>query len=883
MTEKQKMMLIDGHSLVFRAFYALYQQLQSMRNKNGLHTNALYGFHNMLESVIEREQPTHIMVAFDAGRTTFRHEYFDDYKGGRASMPAELAEQMPYFKEMLDAFGIMYYELPNYEADDIIGTLAHQAAANDFEVVILSGDKDLLQLAAENIRVDITRRGVQQVTAYTPAEVAEEYNLSPSQIVDLLGLAGDPSDNIPGVSGIGEKTAIKLLKEYDTIENLYQHIAEMKPSKRKENLLNEKETALLCKKLATILVDAPVSIRLDQLKYKGKHLEKLVDFYQEMDFNSHLKKLDTKSLYEDTPDAERANYSWLDEISKEHLPEHAALHIEIMDEDYHKEVPLAIAWGTQDYIYVTSIEIAQQSKSFVQWLSNPQKQKIVYDSKALWLLFDRYGMQVEGVSFDTMLASYLLTSEDTSKEFYFVAQKYGLTQFQPSESIYGKGAKRQIPTTMEKVYQYAAEKIAALNALQPKLQEALVANEQLNLLETLEMPLARILAKMEKEGIKVDPHVLKQLQKEFGARLQQIEEAIYQEAGERFNINSPKQLSEILFEKLNYPVIRKTKTGYSTAQDVLEKLAAHAPIAQYILDYRGLSKIQSTYIDGMLKVIDKKTSLVHTRYQQTVARTGRLSSKDPNLQNIPIRQEEGRMIRKAFHPKREGWELYSADYSQIELRLLAHISGDEHMLKAFQDGEDIHLSTAMRIYGKNAEDITPNLRRDAKAVNFGIVYGISDYGLSENLGISRKAAKNLIDTYFERYPGVKKYIETIIRETKEKEYVETLYGRRRYLPDINNRNFNLRSFAERVAMNTPIQGSAADIIKMAMIAVSNRMEREALRSKMLLQVHDELIFEVPQDEKEALVTLVKEEMEHIADLNVPLKVDGGFGKTWYEL
>lgn len=883
MTQKEKLLLIDGHSLIFRAFYALYQQLNSMRNKNGLHTNALYGFHNMLESVLDREKPTHVLVAFDAGRTTFRHEYFKEYKGGRDSMPGELAEQMPYFKDMLAGFGIPYYELENYEADDIIGTLATKADQNGMDVVVLSGDKDMMQLATESVRVDITRRGVQQVTAYTPAAVEEEYEVTPAQIIDLIGLAGDPSDNIPGVTGVGEKTGIKLLKQYDTVENLYEHIDEMNASKRKENLIKEKDLALLGKKLATILTDAPVTVELPDLKYQGKHLEKLVKFYQEMDFKSHLQKLNTEGLYEQEEAQKVVTYEWLDDIQTEHLMSPAALHVEIMDDDYRQETPLVIGWGNGDQIYLTDPKTAKNSKAFKAWIEDATQSKYVYDSKALVILCDRLGLKAAGIDFDVMLASYLLTSEDTSKEFYFVADKHNISYIAPSESVYGKGAKRHVPEDLNKVYQYVAEKLTAIFELTPQLKEDLESNEQLSLLKTIEMPLALILAQMEKEGIKVDREVLKGLQLEFSKILASYEDKIYEEAGETFNINSPKQLSGILFEKLGYPVIRKTKTGYSTAQDVLEKLAPQAPIAQYILDYRGIAKIQSTYVDGLLKVVDKKTELVHTRYQQTVARTGRLSSKDPNLQNIPVRQEEGRMIRQAFTSKHPDWELFSADYSQIELRILAHMSGDEHMIEAFKHNKDIHLSTAMRIFDKSAEKVTKNLRRDAKAVNFGIVYGISDYGLSENLGISRKKAKNLIDTYFERYPGVKKYIHEIIRETRDKGYVETLYGRRRYLPDINHRNFNLRSFAERMAMNTPIQGSAADIIKLAMIAVDERLRQEGLAARMLLQVHDELIFEVPESEKEELATLVQEAMEQVADLKVPLKVSGEFGKTWYDL
>lgn len=888
MTTKNKLLLIDGHSVAFRAFYALHSQLERMKNANGLHTNALYGFHNMLENILEKEQPTHALVAFDAGSTTFRHEFFDDYKGGRDSMPGELSEQMPYLKELLTAFGLKSYELPNFEADDIIGTLANEAARQDYEVVVLSGDKDLTQLVTKDIRVDITVKGVSNVEEYTMETVEELMGVRPDQIVDYLGLSGDPSDNIPGVTGVGDKTAIKLLKQYDTMENLYEHIDEMNKSKRKENLINEKDIAFLSKKLAQINTEAPIEISANELEYPGKDVEKLITFYKEMDFNSHLEKLDTKEYMEslgEQPKEKEIQYEVVDEMTAEMFAEETVLYLEMLDENYHQAEIETVAWGNAEKVYLTTMAQALASKAFKEYIEDSNKHKMTYDLKAYYVALLRRDLKLNGVDFDAVLASYLLTSEDSSSgDVADITEKHGYKGVLPDEAIYGKGAKRGVPTDKEKMFKHVASKVDGLFAIRENISKELIKNEQEELLYEIEMPLAYILGDMEMDGIKVDSKQIEKLQTEFAERLTDIEQKIYDLAGEEFNINSPKQLSEILFVKMGYTPIRKTKTGFSTAQDVLEKLQAEAPIVEHILKYRQIAKIQSTYIDGLLKVIDSKTGLVHTRYQQTVARTGRLSSVDPNLQNIPIRLEEGRKVRQAFVPRKKDWKLFSADYSQIELRILAHISEDEHLIETFKNNEDVHTTTAVRVFNlDSADEVTPNMRRDAKAVNFGIVYGISDYGLSQNLGISRAEAKDYIDTYFERFPGVKEYIDRIIREAKDQGYVETIFHRRRYLPDINSRNYNLRSFAERTAMNTPIQGSAADIIKVAMIQVAERLEKEKLEAKMLLQVHDELVFEAPETEIPTLSKLVEETMENALDLAIPLKVESNAGDTWYDL
>ncbi|MDN6326762.1 MAG: DNA polymerase I [Alkalibacterium sp.] len=884
MTDNKKLLLIDGHSVAFRAFYGLHSQLERMKNKNGLHTNALYGFHNMLEVIVEKEKPTHALVAFDAGKTTFRHEYFKEYKGGRSKMPSEFAEQIPYMKDLLKGFGLKSYELPNFEADDIIGTLSKEAEERGFEVVVLTGDRDLTQLASDYVRIDITKKGVKDLKEYTKASIQEEMGLTPNQIVDMKGLAGDASDNIPGVTKIGEKTALKLLHKYGSIENLYEHIDEMKKSKRKEYLIDEKETAFLSKKLATIDREAPIKIMLDELGYNGQDMEALISFYKEMDFNSHLSKLDTSEYMEElAEEVVEIDFTLVKNIDASMFKEGMALYTEMLDENYHHSEIISIAWGNEENLYVTDPKTAFQSDAFKEWIEDESVHKVVYDAKQTYVALNRNNIKIKGITFDIMLASYLLTAEDSSSgDLADVALKHDYQNISPDEMVYGKGKKISKPEDEALMHDHIARKVLAISVLSEKLDNELKENEQEDLLKKMELPLAMVLSEMEIQGITVDAERLETMKSEFQETLDRVEKQIFKEAGEEFNINSPKQLGVILFEKMGYPVIKKTKTGYSTAQDVLEKLRDQAPIVEYILEYRQISKIQSTYIEGLLKVIDPETSKIHTRYLQTVARTGRLSSVDPNLQNIPIRLEEGRKIRQAFVPREKGWKIYASDYSQIELRILAHISEDEHFIKAFNDDEDIHNTTAMRVFDvDDASKITPNMRRDAKAVNFGIVYGISDYGLSQNLNITRKEAKEYIDTYFERFPGVKKFIDDIIREAKDKGYVETLFHRRRYLPEINSKNFNLRSFAERTAMNTPIQGSAADILKMAMIEMNKRIKENNMQATMLLQVHDEVIFEVPEHEIEQLEKLVEEVMENTVKLSVPLKVDSSYGNSWY--
>ncbi|WOI91838.1 DNA polymerase I [Streptococcus intermedius] len=879
MEKKNKLLLIDGSSVAYRAFFALYNQIDRFKSPSGLHTNAIYGFHLMLNHLLERVQPTHILVAFDAGKTTFRTEMYADYKGGRAKTPEEFREQLPFIREMLQHLGIHYYDLAQYEADDIIGTLDKMAEKTDvpYDVTIVSGDKDLIQLTDDNTVVEISKKGVAEFEEFTPAYLMEKMGISPVQFIDLKALMGDKSDNIPGVTKIGEKTGLKLLLEYGSLEGIYDHIDQLKQSKMKENLIKDKEIAFLSRKLVTIDTQAPIKIGLEDILYQGSDIKQLGRFYDEMGFKQFKQALESEVEPEEMADIA---FEEVMEVRPEMLSADDFFYFEMLGDNYHIDEMVGFAWGNAQKIYVSQDVRLLQQPIFKEFLENTALK--VYDLKRSKVLLSRLGIELSQLAFDSRLAKYLLSTVDNN-EIATIASLYGKTKLDEDEVIYGKGAKRALP---EKpiLLNHLARKVAVLVETEQPMMDLLRQHDQLNLLYEMEQPLALVLAKMEIAGIKVERETLQTMQVENERVLTQLTQEIYDLAGEEFNINSPKQLGGILFEKLGLPTsfTKKTKTGYSTAVDVLERLAPIAPIVEKILEYRQIAKIQSTYVMGLQDWIlaDGK---IHTRYLQDLTQTGRLSSVDPNLQNIPIRLEQGRLIRKAFVPDWKDSVLLSSDYSQIELRVLAHISGDKHLIEAFRHGADIHTSTAMRVFGiEKPEDVTPNDRRNAKAVNFGVVYGISDFGLANNLGISRKEAKSYIDTYFERYPGIKNYMENVVREARDKGYVETLFHRRREIPDINSRNFNVRGFAERTAINSPIQGSAADILKIAMIRLDQALRAGRFKSRMLLQVHDEIVLEVPANELTAIKTLVKEIMESAIELSVPLKADESAGETWYE-
>lgn len=890
-----KLMMIDGNNLTYRAFYGITAPLQTA---DGRPTNAVYGFMLMLLRLLQDEKPTHILVTFDAGKKTFRHDTYGDYKAGRQKTPPELTTQFPLLKELIEALGIKQYELDNYEADDIMGTLAAKADAEKCETVIVSGDQDVLQLASEYVRINLLKgKGVGDVLPHGPEQIMERFGLTPEQIIDLKGLMGDSSDNIPGVPGVGEKTALKLLHEYGSVENLLEHTDELK-GKMKERIVENAESARLSKKLATIFREVPLPLEWSELAYAGADRDTAVPVLKKLQFNSLIEKIPYagsagededpfapfEPQAEDRPalDVRIVDEEQLGELV-EFLPKVNVLQAETHGDNPHHAEIVGLTLHGEDRYYYVPFEVLRSPKAspILDWLEDPEVPKNGYDLHRTDLALYWHGVNFAGAAFDLQLAAYLIDPTETATTIGGLAEKYELPKLAEDEDVYGKGAKFAWPDT-ETLANHSARKAEALDAILPKQRELLESFEMNKLFFDLEMPLSRILADMEKQGIAVNPDDLEALGTEFEAEIERLKSEIYEHAGMEFNINSTRQLGEILFDKLGLPAGKKTKTGYSTDAKVLEELAPKHAIVRTILQYRQLAKLQSTYIDGLLKEIRPETGKVHTYYRQALTATGRLSSQYPNLQNIPIRLEEGRKIRKAFVPSEPGWTILAADYSQIELRVLAHISNDERLKEAFLHDMDIHTKTAMDVFGVTKEQVDSNMRRSAKAVNFGIVYGISDYGLSQNLGIGRKQAADFIEQYFAVFKGVQQYMHDIVEEAKQNGYVKTMLERRRYLPDIHNRNFAQRSFAERTAMNTPIQGTAADIIKLAMVQVDAVLTERKLKSRMLLQVHDELVFEVPEDELELMKKLVPETMEGALKLSVPLKADVSFGNNWYE-
>lgn len=883
----EKWILIDGNSIASRAFYAM----PPLTNSSGLHTNAVYGFTTMLLRLIEEERPTHMLVAFDAGKVTFRHEGYTEYKGGRDKTPPELSEQFPVLKDLLKAFGIAQFELPGYEADDIIGTLTRMADEAGKETLVVTGDKDMLQLASEHVTIAITRKGISEVDRFSPEGLAEKYGLRPEQIIDLKGLMGDASDNIPGIPGVGEKTALKLLHEYGSVEEVLAHADELK-GKMKEKVEQHKDDAVMSKKLATIFREVPLDHGAEEIAYNGYDQAALSEAFRKLEFRSLLERLDLPAGGATAEAAAEAaaelNVVMLDartssELTADKLSGICAVYIEAAGENPHIATPLGLALACEAVVYAMPFEVLHTDGAapLRDWLANPEARKEGYDWHKAALVLSWHGIKLAGASFDVQLAAYLLDPTEANYSLSGLCARYGLPGVAADEDVYGKGAKFAVPA-LDKLCAHLALKAEAVRLLAPKQKEELDGNGMNKLYYELEQPLSDVLFGMERQGIAVDAGEIAALGKELEKNIAGLMRGIYEHAGMEFNINSTKQLGEILFDKLGLPVKKKTKTGYSTDAEVLEELAPYHEMVRLILDYRQLAKLQSTYVEGLLKEIRKETGKVHTYYRQTIAATGRLSSQFPNLQNIPIRLEEGRKIRKAFVPSEKGWYILAADYSQIELRVLAHISRDEGLMEAFRTDMDIHTKTAMDVFGVEAGQVDANMRRAAKAVNFGIVYGISDFGLSQNLKITRKEAGSFIEQYFAAFKGVRKYMDDIVIRAREDGYVTTLLERRRYLPEIKASNFNLRSFAERTAMNTPIQGTAADIIKLAMVKMDRVLRERGLRSRMLLQVHDELVFEVPEDELETMKTLVPDVMESAIELDVPLKADVNYGVNWYE-
>lgn len=877
-----KLVLVDGHSILNRAFYGV----PDLTNAAGLHTNAIYGFLNILFKILDEESPDYLTVAFDVKAPTFRHEMFKEYKGTRKPMPEELREQVPVMKEVLQAMGIRIIEQAGYEADDLLGTIAKRAEAEGIDVSLVSGDRDLLQIATDRIRIRIpkTKGGKTEIENYYAADVEAKYQVNPVQFIDLKALMGDTADNIPGVPKVGEKTATDLMVQFGSLDGIYEHIDEVTKKSVKESLIQNKDLAYLSRELATIKIDSPLTYTLEEARVGNFFNEASYILFKKLEFKNLLNKFekgvsneeisDSFHLVENLAEAEAIFTRVLSDKDRQiglKVVKEAGRHGELLGVALHLPeegsfLVLKQGFLTEDYLKEKIALLGAQCRIATADIKSEYAYLQAQDT-------DRF--------FDVILAAYLLnplkndyTVEDIANEYLNLmlpekGQAFGRLSF--------KAALNEKPEEFLKYCCFEAYVCAqAAVCLQQKLEET----QMDRLMREIEMPLTLVLFSMEEEGIRVNPEALKDYGEALSGKITELEQEIYSEAGCEFNINSPKQLGEILFEKMGLPGGKKTKTGYSTAADVLEKLSGEYPVVKHILEYRGLTKLKSTYADGLAAYIEDENR-IHSTFNQTITATGRISSTEPNLQNIPIRMELGRQIRKVFIPK-DGYCFMDADYSQIELRVLASMSGDERLIEAYRSHADIHRTTASQVFHIPFEEVTDLQRRNAKAVNFGIVYGISSFGLSEDLSISRKEAAAYIEQYFETYPQVKQFIDSLVKDAKKNGYAVTLYGRRRPVPELFSSNFMQRSFGERVAMNSPIQGTAADIIKIAMIRVFERLKKEGLKSKLILQVHDELLIETALEEEEQVRMILEEEMVHASSLAVELEIDLHVGNNWYE-
>lgn len=864
--DKEKLLILDGNSLMFRSFYALPE----LTNAEGIHTNAIYGFLSMLFKMKEEIEPDYIVCAFDKKAPTFRHKEYSEYKAGRKKMPPELVEQMPIIKEILNKLAIDIFEIEGFEADDLIGTLSVFAEEKGIEVYIVTGDRDALQLATHNVKVVINKKGMTQTEVYDENRMIEELGVTPKQFIDVKGLMGDTSDNIPGVPGVGEKTAYKLIKEYGSMENVLMNIDNISGKKLKENLTNFSEQAIFSKKLATIITEVPIEMDLDSIRSKENFdIEGLRNLFIKLQFKSFLDRL-PKGKEEEI----QCTYTEINSI--EELKKNSKLFKEtifvlfkIENENIYSKCKLKdvyIHCNNENFFIPVHKLMEENKEKTVEILKNIMEdsniKKVSHRVKSAYMALGKLGIELKGLLSDTEIQAYLIDSskgeyklEDTLEQYLF-------------KSLNGEEIEDNV------------KKVILLEELNNVLHEKIKELNMDNLLYGVEQPLIEVLSSMETLGFRVNKEMLNELGEKFSLEIDELKKDIYALSEEEFNINSPKQLGKILFEKLDLPVVKKTKTGYSTNAEVLEKLEDKHPIIEKIMNYRQITKLYSTYVEGLKNVIDEDGK-IHSSFNQTVTTTGRLSSTEPNLQNIPIKYEMGREIRKVFVPENEDSVILSADYSQIELRVLAHIAGDENMINAFKHHSDIHTKTASEVFGVPLDQVTSLMRSRAKAVNFGIVYGISDFSLSKDIKVSKKEAKEYIDTYFERYPKVKEYLDSIVEKGKENSYVETILNRRRFIPEINSSNKIVKAFGERLAMNTPIQGSAADIIKMAMVNVYRKLKEKSLKSSLILQVHDELILNVYKDELEQVKSMIKEEMESVVELSVPLEVDINIGENWY--
>ena len=873
----KKILLIDGSSLIFRAFYAI----KNLTTKDGVFVNGVYGFLNMYYKALELTNPTHVFVAFDKGSKTFRHTEYSDYKGTRDKAPNEITYQFGILKDLLSSMNVNYLELDEYEADDILGTIAKLAQKEGFEVDIFTGDRDYLQLVDDNIFVYLTKKGISEIKLMDNNAIFEDFGISPKQLIDVKALQGDSSDNIPGVKGVGEKTALKLIQEYGNLENLYENLGKLK-GKLKENLENEKDKAYLSRYLGEIYLNVPIDKNIEDFELKDVNLNEYIEKLENLEFKSIINKFfkdvkkDNSNSINHIIDSEVINFS------------------EIFDKIKNDKSIAVKFFSDKEYIYREKFYIGVYSdynkKSYIckefnledfERLCNSDIKIVGYDIKEELFFLLKNNFEVNNYE-DVMILEYLVDSNKGNYDITKVSEELLHLEIIDLKERFGKGKNKKTFFDLDEdiIVKYISQYVFAISELYSIFVQKVKENNLYSLYENVEKPLVKILADMEKTGVKVDKNKILELNEEYSKLADEYEQRVYELAGEEFNLNSPKQLGVILFDKMKLPVVKKTKTGYSTDVEVLEKLSEDYEIAEYILKYRSLNKLISTYLVGILDYI-MEDDRVRTSYKQMITATGRLSSVDPNLQNIPVRTQEGKNIRKVFVADKNK-VFIDADYSQIELRVLAHLSKDLVMIDSFKNDLDIHYKTASEVFGVPIEEVTDNQRRSAKAVNFGIVYGISDYGLSKDLNITRNEARQYIDGYLNTYPNIKNYMEEIVKIAKKDGYVTTILGRKRYIPEINSKNFNIRSFGERIALNTPIQGSAADIIKLAMIKVYERLKEEKVNAKLILQIHDELIIECDEKEKDIVKNILKESMENVYKLDLPLKVDVCEGRNWYE-
>lgn len=856
----KKVILVDGNNLLFRSYFATAYTGNTMRNSKGFPTNGLYGLVNMLNKIIREEKPEYMLVAFDKGKT-FRHEKYLDYKGGRNETPDDLKRQFSVAKKLVPLMGIKCFEIDNYEADDIIGTYSKMALIDpEFETTIVSSDKDLLQLINEETEVKLLKQ--KDYIRMNEETFIDTYGIKPIRMIDLKGLMGDASDNIPGVKGIGEKTALKLLQEYDSLENVYDNIDNIKGA-TKQKLIDGKESAFMSKDIATIYNEVPVIYSLEELKYDGPDVNGLREIYSDLEFYSFL-----KDFKEEEKKEEKLEYKIIENIDDLKLKEKVSAYLEISETNYHNADIYGMSLYDGENVYYVPFEVLKENKNVLDG-----KEIYTYDLKKMIVSLNKYDIDIKNCTFDAMIAGYIL-NYNVKDDIAYLANtfNYDITLFD--------NFKKEKNMSTEALADLTVKKAKFIYDIKDEFINKMKEEEQLELFSNIEMKLSSVLASMEIEGVRVDTKVLDEMGENINKKLDELTSEIYNYAGEEFNIQSPKQLGEILFEKLEIPYPKKKKTSYSTAREILDKIVDYHPIVEKIIEHRTLNKIYTTYIVGIKNCV-KEDGKLHTIYTQTLTRTGRLSSIEPNLQNIPIRYKEGKEIRKAFIPE-ENSVFLSSDYSQIELRMFAHMSGEQNLIDAFKHHLDIHTKTAMDIYHVSKDEVTKNMRRDAKAVNFGIIYGISSFGLAEDLGVDIKTAKKFLDNYLETFPGIKNYMDKVIKNAYETGYVKTIMNRKRKIDELYNTNHMIKVQGERMALNTPVQGSSADILKKAMIDIYNEFNRLNLKSKMILQVHDELIFNVKTDELEKVKEIVINFMENAYKLNVPLEVDVEIGKNWYD-